>query len=266
VFDEGYDNWVLKGPRGMLYRFAKRAAEEQNLRRETRLLRYLDGKLPLPIPKIAQAGRDFQAYRALPGRMLVGLDLPARAVATLVRELGEFVAALHRLRPRGIGVRPVSRDPAGLRSRALRALRRLKRAGVSVPRVRRLLDRVPAGYAGAPVLVHNDLLSGHILVSRRRISGIIDWTDAGYGDPAADFAGIAHWAGPRALEDALAHCGLPVDPGLPERARYAALCVAILDLDHGTAAGKPVWVRSGRRALAVGFGFRRRQVLTRPAR
>lgn len=104
--------------------------------------------------------------------------------------------------------------------------------------------------AGPPVLVHNDLLSGHILVVRGRVSGIIDWTDAGFGDPAADFAGLAHWAGPRALEEAMGRYGLPVDPGLAERARYAALCVGILDLDYGAATGSAVWVRSGRQALA----------------
>jgi len=122
---------------------------------------------------------------------------------------------------------------------------------VKVPAVRRLLDRVPAEYGGPMVLVHNDLLSGHILIARGRVTGIIDWTDAGFGDPAADFAGLAHWAGSRALEEALSAYGHPIDPGLPARARYAALCVGIFDLDYGTASGDPLWIRSGRQALAA---------------
>lgn len=249
-FDEGWDNWVLEGPRGMLYRFAKRAAEEKHLRRETRLLRFLEGKLPLPVPRIALAGADFQAYRKLRGRMLVEYDLSPRLVRSVVPAVSGFLTALHGLRPRGLGVRTVPRRPGVLGRRALEALRRLKRAGVSVPPVRRLLDRVPAEYTGPPVLVHNDLLSGHILVARGGVAGIIDWTDAGFGDPAADFAGIAHWAGPRALEEALSRYGRPYDPGLPARACYAALCVGIFDLDYGTANRSRVWVRSGRQALA----------------
>ena len=37
-----------------------------------------------------------------------------------------------------------------------------------------------------PVWVHGDLLPGNILVSNGRLSGIIDWSCAGVGDPACE--------------------------------------------------------------------------------
>ncbi len=41
-------------------------------------------------------------------------------------------------------------------------------------------------WSGEPVWVHGDLLPGNILISRGRLSGIIDWSGAGVGDPACE--------------------------------------------------------------------------------
>src|SRR5207244_3341157 len=38
----------------------------------------------------------------------------------------------------------------------------------------------------APVWVHGDLLPGNVLVHGGRLSGVIDWSAAGVGDPACD--------------------------------------------------------------------------------
>jgi aminoglycoside phosphotransferase (APT) family kinase protein len=39
---------------------------------------------------------------------------------------------------------------------------------------------------GDPVWVHGDLLPGNILIGNNRLSGIIDWSGAGVGDPACE--------------------------------------------------------------------------------
>jgi aminoglycoside phosphotransferase (APT) family kinase protein len=41
-------------------------------------------------------------------------------------------------------------------------------------------------WLGAPVWVHGDLLPGNILIDKGRLSGIIDWSGAGVGDPACE--------------------------------------------------------------------------------
>lgn len=43
-----------------------------------------------------------------------------------------------------------------------------------------------------PTLVHNDIKGEHILVDPRsgRVTGILDWADAGIGNPAVDIAGL----------------------------------------------------------------------------
>jgi aminoglycoside phosphotransferase (APT) family kinase protein len=203
LYDEGWDNFVLTGPRGLLFRFAKRRAEAKFLRRETRLLRALDGRLPLEIPRVALAGRDFLAYRKIPGRSLSDVAPGERAAQDAGRALGSFLSALHATPARGMRLPLVVRRMEVLRRRAREAPGRLQRRGVRVSGLRRLLAPMPADFAGTPVLVHNDLLAEHILLRRGRVVGIIDWTDAGLGDPATDFAGLAHWGGPRAVDAAL---------------------------------------------------------------
>ena len=41
-------------------------------------------------------------------------------------------------------------------------------------------------WVGPPVWVHGDLLPGNVIVREGRLTGIIDWSAAGLGDPACD--------------------------------------------------------------------------------
>ena len=42
----------------------------------------------------------------------------------------------------------------------------------------------------SPSVVHGDLWHENMLAPRRRLSGVLDWEDAGIGDPAVDLAGL----------------------------------------------------------------------------
>jgi len=56
-------------------------------------------------------------------------------------------------------------------------------------------DALEAGdWPGDPVWVHGDLLPGNILGEAGRLSGIIDWSGAGLGDPACE--AMLAWALP----------------------------------------------------------------------
>ena len=44
----------------------------------------------------------------------------------------------------------------------------------------------PGEWLGDPAWVHGDLLPGNILIDQGRLSGIIDWSCAGVGDPACE--------------------------------------------------------------------------------
>jgi aminoglycoside phosphotransferase (APT) family kinase protein len=42
------------------------------------------------------------------------------------------------------------------------------------------------GWSGPPVWVHGDLLAGNLLLQAGRLTGVIDWSALGVGDPACD--------------------------------------------------------------------------------
>jgi len=63
-----------------------------------------------------------------------------------------------------------------------------------------------------PVLAHQDLHADNILVHEGRLTAILDWGDAGYGDPAADFRYLPARHLPAAFE------GYGADPALRHRA------------------------------------------------
>lgn len=82
---------------------------------------------------------------------------------------------------------------------------------------------VPPEPTGPHPLLHNDLATEHVLVDpgTGRLTGLIDWTDAGFGDPANDFVGVFAAWGRAGLEAALAGYG-GGGPGLAERVIFMA--------------------------------------------
>lgn len=74
---------------------------------------------------------------------------------------------------------------------------------VATPWAKRLAD----GPIPAPVFAHQDLHPDNLLVDRLGLPVILDWGDAGWGEPACDFRFVP----PRWLEDALAGYGRDLD-------------------------------------------------------
>ncbi|MGZ4132509.1 MAG: phosphotransferase, partial [Actinomycetota bacterium] len=68
-------------------------------------------------------------------------------------------------------------------------------------------------------LCHTDLKGEHVFVdeTRRRLTAVIDWSDAEVCDPAKDLAGFAIWLGPAFVRE-VAEAIDADDPTLAERA------------------------------------------------
>lgn len=83
------------------------------------------------------------------------------------------------------------------------------------------------GYRGQGVLLHNDLKPTHLFAledgGQMRLAGIIDWGDAGVGDPLVDLARLS-MSGPEALRAFSAGYGIELTPTLHRTlARYRIL-------------------------------------------
>jgi aminoglycoside phosphotransferase (APT) family kinase protein len=87
-------------------------------------------------------------------------------------------------------------------------------------------DRPRAG----KVLLHGDLKGEHLLLDEHgAISGVLDWTDAEFGDPATDIAGLAISIGAKAATRTArraGYCEAACAAGL-----YLARCDTVIRLD-----------------------------------
>jgi aminoglycoside phosphotransferase (APT) family kinase protein len=186
-------------------------------------------RIPVPLAK-GEPGEGYPwrwgVYRWIDGENPDGVVDP--------HEVAAFVNALHGLDLPG--------GPPARRGRPLRqvqdedargALRQLRGLGlVDVDAAAEAWEealQAPA-WPGPPVWVHGDLLSGNLILQDGRLTGVIDWSGAGVGDPACDF--LAAWGLiPREQRDTY-RAGVGADDATWARGRGWALSVGLIILPY----------------------------------
>ncbi len=214
--------WVIRIP--------KRPGEVSRLAREQRLLQRLHEQLDAlqdgahyrtRMPAYRQVLYDNTApalalavYPLLPGRTLTQQPTTPHAEA-IGTALGQWLAIIHKLTPEPPPAKLPHRFNADLveHRQALRELRGLLPTALEQALDQLLRQAVNArtAFDGALQLtdgerrccfIHDDLGPEHILVNGPEISGLIDWTDAGWGGPLTDFVGLWAWGGDAAARAA----------------------------------------------------------------
>lgn len=202
-----------------VFRFPKRPAASAGLLKEARLLPVLAPLLPIPVPVpdlvwhgAAPFASALVGYPKLPGREMTLADVNAMGCKAAAAALARFLQAVQSF-PLDIApsVELAVYDAAGWLAEYERLLDEVRAkvlcllpAGVGARMTtaweRFLLD----GGQFEPALIHRDLCSEHILFDpeSRRISGVIDWEDACFGDPAFDLTGLLDY-GPEFVEELL---------------------------------------------------------------
>jgi len=123
----------------------------------------------------------FAGQRLLPGRTADQAALTVEQRSAAAAPLGRFLRALHAL-PLNAG--PDSFDRLAAEWMRARTAERLSELGIERPRWFDDPVRKPVLRA----LVHGDLHARQILVDGGVVTGIIDWGDVHFGDPACDLA------------------------------------------------------------------------------
>ncbi|MFZ0667240.1 MAG: aminoglycoside phosphotransferase family protein [Acidimicrobiales bacterium] len=195
----GTDNVIYRLGRDMGVRLPKIWWAVDQVEKEWRWLPALARDLPVEVPEPLAVGKPDLGYPHswLVYRWLEGTDLEEdRNVdwAALAEDLARFASSMSRL----------SADDAPLFRRTLlsddQATRRSIDALDPVFRADRLLRLweealdSESGFDGAGCWVHGDLLPGNIIHRSGRMTGIIDWSVAGVGDPSRDL--MIAWAMP----------------------------------------------------------------------
>jgi aminoglycoside phosphotransferase (APT) family kinase protein len=203
---------------------------------DARWLPVLAPLLPVELPELLARGKpaasypwDWGVYRWLEGQNPVVGSLASPE--GLARDIARFVLALREL--------DVAGGPAG--SRAAPLATRDAETRTAIGELDGTVDKhaVTAVWDGAlqtspwpgpPVWTHGDLLRGNLLLRDGRLTGVIDWSCAGVGDPAADL--IAAWSVLPADARELLRQELAVDDATWLRGRGLALSVALLQVPY----------------------------------
>ncbi len=251
-FGIGWDNAAFLIDATYVFRFPRRRICAKLIEREAALLPALAPNLPIAISAPCFVGRAtadypyvFAGYARIAGETACSVSLSDEARAELARPLARFLRALHAIDVRpgianGLPEDELGRLDGEKRLRMTRErLQTLPRAAVPERDLYLAWLEAHPPVGPDPIarrLVHGDLYARHLLLDANgSLTGVIDWGDVHYGDPAIDIA-IAHLVLP-----AVAHAAFRAEYGsIDERtwmvARYRAIYHAILEVDYGVRA------------------------------
>jgi aminoglycoside 2''-phosphotransferase len=235
----GWDSFVLEVNDEWIFRFPMRDDVLVYLRRELGLLPFLAPALSTPIPYFVYfglGGEDhpllFVGYPKLQGVLFEDESITEEQLILLAAELGTFISELHRFPiAQAVWLSVENHTPEQWRARYHKRYEMLVKQ--SFPRLDVVL-RARAEhiwmeflsdesiFTFQPVLLHADLVGGHILCdpARGRLTGIIDWGDCVIGDPALDFSGLDLQYGRVFVERVISHYQGNIDKSFWQRMTF----------------------------------------------
>lgn len=235
VPSSGTDNALYRLGDEMVVRLPRVRRAVAGAAREREWLPRLAPFLPVEIPVLLATGEPSDGYpwSWAVYRWLEGANPMVRAVADhelLAVELAELVRSFHRIDVTG---------PATHRGLPLSARDEETRAALAD--LGEMIDtETPAAawdaalrlpeWQGQPLWIHGDLLPGNLLVREGRLTGLLDFSCVGIGDPACDL--IPAWGVlPAAARDVF-RARLGVDDATWGRGRGWALSIGLIALPY----------------------------------
>ncbi|MFD8002220.1 phosphotransferase family protein [Streptomyces mirabilis] len=245
---EGLDNLAYEVNGELIVRFSKEpdlARRTALVGHEARVLAAVAGISPLPVPEptFTVAEQGCLAYYKLPGAPLLDMSRHQRSAhgTSIAATLGELLTALHAV-PIDRLVDLVDADHQPLAEWRHEATENYVTVAGQVPAAHRrpveaFLDAAPPHDGCTPTFSHNDLGIEHVLIDpvAWTVTGIIDWSDAAFVDPAYDFGLLYRDLGPAAARAAISSYRSDANDlaALSERAVFYARCSVFEDLAHG---------------------------------
>lgn len=200
-------HWVLRIPR--------RPGLATGARDEALMLDLVRSRLEVTVPEWRVHAEDLIAYPLLPGEPALTIDDGEPtwhvdlASQPFARAYGRLVGQLHQV-PVSDVVRAGLPTPTMAEIRAARAdeLARVAAEFRIAPDLREQWDgwlADPSSWPDQPTFTHGELYHAHILIADEgTITGVLDWTTAGFGDPAKDLVFQASFAPAEAFATFLA--------------------------------------------------------------
>ncbi len=249
---KGWDNDVLILDDRLVFRFPKRAEYKARFKSEVALLAELLPRLPLAVPDYIYLpdGLSFGGYEKIPGRELLPGDIAAMdrvALGQITAQLGQFLTALHEMPVDIVKTCGFKEEADGYWWSPKNARRILPKIQNRVfPKLtdaeRTWIEAQFEAYLALDfdiptTVIHQDINDDHIFFDpdKNQLTGVIDFADIGFGDPAFDFAELWYYGG-QFVEDVLAHYGGAVDEDFLARSKFPRLIGMVgfmLELEAG---------------------------------
>lgn len=196
VIGEGLDSVAFLVNDEYIFKKSKHKEAAKNMKKEISVLRYLEGKLPLEIPKIDfyDENESICGYKEIKGIILtpeIYSSMSSQEQNQLAKDIAIFLIQLHSMPLPNIEdlelniVEDYRSDYELLRSMIYDKIPG-KSIGYLEELFRRILnDERITIYTRA--LCHNDLSCNHIVIRNNRVVGIIDFGDVAITDRDKDF-------------------------------------------------------------------------------
>jgi len=191
---EGWDNRVFRLGRSLAVRMPRREASAVLIEQEQRWLPQLSARLPLPVPVPIRTGRPGcgfpWSWSVVPWMRGQSALLAPSDPMRMATALGKFLRELHQPAPSDAPLNPWRGIPLAARDQTLRKHLRQLQGLVDQKAVLRVWERAlpTPPWPGPPLWIHGDLHPANLLVTRERLSAVIDFGDLAAGDPATDLS------------------------------------------------------------------------------
>jgi aminoglycoside 2''-phosphotransferase len=223
---------------GVIVRVPRHPEAERELERETHVLAILRPLLPTPVPALELRNigeRRVSVHSKLRGDPLSDITgLNDRERSNLAADVGGFLNALHSIPLSHWSLEPIAHPSSEWREfldRCEAQVFPIIPACRVVNLRKRFIDFL-AVCASLPLsIIHGDFGTGNILIDQGRLSGVIDFSGCGPGDPAYDVASLAAGFGDDFADLVMSH--LPKQKGMRERIEFYQSTFPLLDILHG---------------------------------
>ena len=191
VLANGWDNVLFRLGDELTIRLPRRQMAAKLVEHEAEWLPQLAPHLPLPVPAPVRVGHPTRSY---PWSWTIVPWFEGEPVGTAplanpthaAKQLGEFLAALHRPAPPTAPVNPYRGGPLAERSEITVERMEMVARQIDIESVRsswRASVAVPA-WDGVPIWIHGDLHPLNMVQRNGELAAIIDFGDITSGDPA----------------------------------------------------------------------------------
>lgn len=250
-FAEGWDNYIYEVNDEYLFRFPRRIFAIPLIKTEINILPFLQSKQMTNIPIITHLGEPnqqyshpFYGYKKILGKPITCFELSPSDFQQLAYDLGLFLRKLHNISISGMNHINLPLDELN-RMKPITRTNKFKESLTSIKCINSkypieqwnelMMESVIKGFiTKAPnVIVHGDLYALQIIMNdQNRFSGIIDWGDVHWGDPAVDLA-VLHTIIPYQYHNTFYENYGTVTEDDWHRARFRALYHSAVLLNYG---------------------------------